>query len=136
MNINAIEIEIIKKFVNTNKQERIIGELANPKKRKSVVFMRFPGPDIFKENCLQPVNYMSQDELEKKLFQLGCVQEVYYIGESYIGEMALKDAARRANDGEICIVYCGNGIGYYQGEQEYGSPPRFLLSMNSDCVEK
>lgn len=131
MKINDIEIEIIKKFVNTSKQERIIWELSNPKKRKDVVFMRFPGPHIFKENCLQPVAYMSEVEMEKQLFQLGHVQDVYYIGESYIGKMALKDAARRANDGEVCIIYCGNGIGYYQGEQEYGSPQRFLLMQKN-----
>lgn len=52
---------------------------------------------------------------------------VYSIGKDYIGKMPLEQAAERANEGEICIIYCGNGIGYYQGEQEKGAPPRFLL---------
>ncbi len=49
------------------------------------------------------------------------------LGESYIGELSLKQAVEKALFGEICIIYCGNGVGYYQGEQDIGSSPRFLL---------
>lgn len=126
MKINNIEEEIIKKYVIKNKQERILWELSNPKKREEV-FWRFAGQGIFKESCLQPVEYMYSSDMENFLFQLSGTKIVYFIGEDYIGELSLKDATRKANTGEICIIYCGNGIGYYQGELNYGGPPRFLL---------
>ncbi len=127
MKISDIEVEVIRKFVVKSKQERILWELSNPKKRKDVIFMRFPGPNLFKSHCLQEVGYMSETEMESKLFQLSKAKEVCFIGERYIGIISLKDAVRRACTGEICIIYCGQGIGYYQGEQNYGSPPRYLL---------
>ena len=37
--------------------------------------------------------------------------KVYFIGESFIGYLSSEEAAERANTGEICIIYCGNGIG-------------------------
>lgn len=49
------------------------------------------------------------------------------MGESYIGEISLKEAVENADGGEICIIYCGKGIGYYQGEQIIGAPSRFML---------
>lgn len=126
MKIDGVEQEIIKKYVDKNKQERILWELDNPKKRGNV-FWKFAGSDIFKKDCLQPVEYMSSDEMERHLFKLSGVRDIYFIGEDYIGELSLKEAVKRAGTGEICIIYCGNGIGYYQGEQDSGKPPRFML---------
>ena len=34
--------------------------------------------------------------------------------------MTLKESIKRIELGALCIVYCGNGIGYYQGEEENG----------------
>lgn len=59
-----------------------------------------------------------KEEMKNYLHKLSGAENVYFIGEDYIGEMLLEQAAERANEGEICIIYCGNGIGYYQGEQE------------------
>ena len=122
----AIEEEIIRKYVKKDRQERIIWELNNPKKREEIVW-RLHRPDIFIEKCLHPIEYMSKDVMRKRLFELSGVSEVYFIGEGYIGYLSLEQASERANTGEICIIYCGKGIGYYQGEQEIGKPPRFLL---------
>jgi len=127
MKINSIEQEIIKTYINKNKQDRIIWELGNTEKRMQIMLSRFAGPALFKSNCLYPVNYMSSNEMEKAFMELSGVQDVYFIGQSYIGEISLKEAVNRANTGEICIIYCGNGIGYYQGEEDSGKPPRFLL---------
>lgn len=131
MNI-YIEQEIIKNYVRKNKQERIIWELNNVKKRGDVVWRRFNGPNNFIKECLHPINYMSNICLEEYLLKLTGVSTVYYMGEDYIGEdyigtLSLKEATNRAHDGLICIIYCGNGIGYYQGEQGIGKPPRFML---------
>lgn len=121
-----VEEEIIKKYIKTNKQERILWELNSPKKRNSVIW-RFHKPDIFMKKCLKPVKYMSKQDMEKYLFDLSGVLNVYYIGENYIGSLSLEQAVEQVNQGGICIIYCGNGIGYYQGEQEFGAPPRFML---------
>lgn len=121
-----MEKEIIKLFVKSNKQERILYEFKNVKKRENGIW-RFSDPGVFKETCLNSIGYMSSMKLEKYLLQLNKNEKVYFIGESYIGEMLLKDAAEKADMGEICLIYCGNGVGYYQGEQEIGSPPRYVL---------
>lgn len=126
MNKKSIEKEIIEKYVKKDKQDRILWELNNAKKREKVIW-KFAGPDILKSACLQKVKYKSIEEMEKLLLELGGAKDIYFVGESYIGELKLLQALKLANMGEICIIYCGNGIGYYQGEQEQGSPPRFLL---------
>ena len=60
----------------------------------------------------------------KYLFELSAASDVYYMGESYIGHLFLEQAAEI---GVVCIIQCGKGIGYYQGEPGYGAPPRFML---------
>ena len=126
MRNNKFEDEIIKKYVIKNKQERILWELSSAKKRDQV-FWRFAGSEIFKNECLQFTEYMAPGELEEYLFKLTHVNKVYFIGEDYIGEMTLKEATLKMSKGEICIIYCGNGIGYYQGEEDGGNRPRCFL---------
>ena len=125
--MDRIEEEIIHTFVADNKQDRVIWELNHPKKRKDVIFNRFHSPELFKKECLQPMEYMRADLLEKHLLKLNPNKDVYFMGEAYIGETELRTAVERANQGEICIIYCGNGIGYYRGEEDIGGAPRFLL---------
>ena len=128
--INGVELEIVKMFVAKSKQERIIWEFGKPEKRQNIMLRRFAGPEIFDGNCIQLVEYMPPQTLKNCLSHLSNAKEVYYIGEDYIGKLSLDQAALRANTGEICIIYCGNGIGYYQGE-ECGRPPRYLLRTNT-----
>lgn len=123
---NVIEEEIVKKYIKKNKQDRILWELDNPKKRGNVIW-RMNRSDIFKESCLQPVGYMTKEIMKKYFYELSGVRKVYFIGEDFIGHLSIEQAVERANTGEVCIIYCGKGIGYYQGEQEIGKPPRFLL---------
>ena len=70
---------------------------------------------------------MSEEKMLSYLLPLCNGEEIYFIGESYIGKLSLKGAVQKAGMGEICIIYCGNGIAYYQGEQEKGGPPCYLL---------
>lgn len=126
MEINKLEEEIVKKFVVKNKQERILWELGSSKKREQV-FWRFAGTAIFRPECLHFLNYMAPNELEKYLSKFVHTKNVYYLGEDYIGEITLKESLEKINMGAICIIYCGNGIGYYQGEEDQGHRPRCLL---------
>lgn len=124
--ISSVEEEIIRNYVKENKQERLLWELNSSKKRKAVIW-KFAGSELFKSNCLKPTSYMSANQMEKYFSSMVTTKDVYFIGEDYIGVLTLQQAAQRAQDGEICIIYCGSGIGYYQGEQCAGKPPRFLL---------
>ena len=119
-------IEFIKRFVISNKQERLIWELESPKKR-TTLFWRFAGGNLFKDGCLQETDYMTVDELEAELYQLSKTRVVYFIGASYVGKLSLKEAVEKASCGEICVIYCGNGIGYYQGEEDRANTPRYFL---------
>lgn len=125
--LNPIEEEIVRSYVKENKQERLLWELNSPKKRRTVIW-KFADPEIFKSNCLNSVAYMSAIQIEQRFSPILTNPNVYFIGEDYIGRLTLPQAARRAQEGEICVIYFGNGIGYYQGEQCTGKPPRFLLS--------
>ncbi|MBE5934268.1 MAG: hypothetical protein E7262_00565 [Lachnospiraceae bacterium] len=126
MKINDIEEEIVKKFIIKNKQERILWELGSLKKREQV-FWRFSGPDILKKECLKFSEYMSIEELEAYLMKFTLDKKVYYIGGTYIGEITIEEALKKIYLGDISIVYCGNGVGYYQGEEDNGHRPRCLL---------
>nr|WP_270514947.1 hypothetical protein [Coprococcus catus] len=109
------EKEIVQNYIIKSKQERIEWELSHSKKRKDIIW-HFHKPDIFKEACLHAVDYMDKEAMKNYLHKLSGAENVYFIGEDYIGKMLLEQAAERANEGEICIIYCGNGIGYYQGD--------------------
>ena len=121
------EKEIIKRFVKKNKQERLLWELSNPKRRMEALRWGFHKTSIFKESCLQPVKYMDKDVMEKFLLENSDCNEVYFIGEGFGGILSCDEAAERAFDGDICVIYCENGTGYYQGEQESRTQFRFLL---------
>jgi len=125
MNVN-IENEIINNYVIKNKQARIIWELSTPKKREDV-FWRFSGINIFKPNCLIRVNDIPVDYLREKCLAQNNFK-VYVLSSHYIGEASLDNSIKRAQNGEICIIYIGKGVAYYQGEECGGYRPRYILS--------
>lgn len=131
MEANKIEEEIVLLFVKKDKQQRILWELSSPKKREDVIW-RFSGPDIFKSECLEDLQVMPNILFAEKLSQLGNTNEIYYLGESYIGNLSLNQAIVKMNAGERCVVYFGNGIGYYQGERELGNYPKFILRKQTN----
>ena len=126
MNINEVEHEIIRSFVAKNRQERLSWELANPKKREKF-FWNFAGTQYFKQDCLQSIELLSYKELETAIFRFGKTRTVYYLGASCIGRIPLTQAVQYAAQGDICIIYCGNGRGYYQGEPYSGNKNKYLL---------
>ena len=123
---NEIEEEFVRNYVKKNKQERIMWEFSNSKKRENVIW-KFDKPSIFIDSCLKKIEYMSNDDMEKYLSGLCKSKKVYFFGEDFIGQLSLRESILKTKMGGICIIYCGNGIGYYQGEQEKGAPPRYLL---------
>ena len=129
---NKIEQEIVQTYIVKNKRKRILWELDNPKKREYILFNRFLGIDNWKKGCLQPVEYLTSEKLSYYLAEKSKKKEVYFIGEDYIGSLPIKDAVERTEMGEWCMIYCGNGYGYFQGEGGCIKPARYLLhSSNS-----
>lgn len=129
---NKIEQEIVQTYIVKNKRKRILWELDNPKKREYILFNRFLGIDNWKKGCLQPVEYLTSEKLSYYLAEKSKKKEVYFIGEDYIGLLPIKDAVERTRKGEWCMIYCGNGYGYFQGEGGCIKPARYLLhSSNS-----
>ena len=129
---NKIEQEIVQTYIVKNKRKRILWELDNPKKREYILFNRFLGIDNWKKGCLQPVEYLTSEKLSYYLAKKSKKKEVYFIGEDYIGSLPIKDAVERTRKGEWCMIYCGNGYGYFQGEGGCIKPARYLLhSSNS-----
>ena len=125
----TIEEKIIKSFIKKSKRDRVIWELKNPQKRE-MIFWKFGHPDLFDENCLCAIGYMDSSKLYEYLFKLGGNKNIYYLGESYIGALLLEKAVELVETGEICIIYCGNGIAYYQGESDMGNRQRYLLKKS------
>ena len=74
----AIEEEIIKKYVISNKQERIIWELNSSKKREGVMGRRFHRPYVFKEVCLRPIEDINEKDI-KKIYRSQTVKQRYII---------------------------------------------------------
>ena len=125
MNIE-IEKEIIKFFFLKNKQERLIWELSDPGKRKSFRD-RIAHPTLFDERYLYVSEMNNMDCLKLFLQEKSRKKEIYMIGESHIGEITIDDAIALLKKNEICILYCGNGVGYYQPEEDYGHFEKYIL---------
>ena len=129
---NKIEQEIVQTYIVKNKRKRILWELDNPKKREYILFNRFLKINTWKKECFQPVEYLTSEKLSYYLAEKSKKKEVYFIGEDYIGPLSIKDAVERTEMGEWCMIYCGNGYGYFQGEGGCIKPARYLLhSSNS-----
>lgn len=122
-----VEETIIKSFVIESKQERLLFELRSPRKRNTWMW-HFPDTKYLKPMCLKPVSYMAPAGFVKAYSAFTDNAEVYYIGMHYIGTLPLTQAAQNVDRGDICIVYFGHGMGYYQGEQGQNGTPRYFLS--------
>ena len=126
--INEVEMEIVQLYIAKSKRKRVMWELGNPKRRKEIMVQRLLFLNTWKPECLHPIEYMPKEELEKYLYKLSGNRRAYFIGDNNdIGYLSLQDAVSKADDGAWCVIYCGNGYGYFQGEAEIAKQPRYLL---------
>ena len=117
------EQEIIRLFFRKDRQERLYWELSG--KKRSEFFWHLAGTRELKSACLHDLAG-DKRPLKQLLRQSGAGENVYFLGSSHIGPTSLEDALHRAEQGELCLIYLGNGIGYWQGEQN-PTQPRALL---------
>lgn len=130
-----IEMEIIKAFVNKNMQERFLFELFSTKKRKNSIGRLCHQYDkIFNKDYMIEI---PKDNLN--LTGIGSMLENHEINNncyliSYDEQidglyLPLMQALERVVGlGMPSIISCITGkLAYFEGEQEIGVPPRFIL---------
>jgi hypothetical protein len=130
-----IEEAIVKSFFNKNKQQRVLFELFSPQKRRDALCRLNHNYSMMlrKEFMIQiPKSNLDRNEIERLLTEKGGGNICYVmsINEDIDGkEMALKTAIDQVYGyGLSSIISCINGkLAYFQAEQEYGAPPRFII---------
>ena len=70
---------------------------------------------------------MSESELIFLLQEKRAKKEVYVISMEFAGKLPLKEGITIMNKETGSLLYCGDGVGYYQAEQEQGAPERYVL---------
>lgn len=133
MNKN-LEEEIIRFFFIKEKQDRVIWELSNPKKRRNCLWkICDQGYSMLNPKCIRNIKFMDSDALESALVMRGANQPKYYIGEDWADilsdNISLKQAIENVLYGDWApgLLYFGNGIAYFEGLQHIGAPERCIL---------
>ena len=91
-----------------------------------------------KSKCIHSIGFMTPHELYQYLIQLGGTQNMYCFSEEIIGEITDISAEKAlecilSGMWGTCLLYLGNGVAYFQGEQEEGAPERcILLDVRND----
>ena len=130
-----IEREIVKAFVNKNMQERFLFELFSSKKRKEgigrlchqydKIFNRNYMIEISKDNFNFTIigNMLKSYETNDNCYLISYDEE---IDGMYLPFMEALE--RVVGLGMPSIISCITGkLAYFEGEQEIGAPPRFIL---------
>ncbi|MGL6200856.1 MAG: hypothetical protein ACRC3H_18190 [Lachnospiraceae bacterium] len=124
-----IEKEIVELFFNKKIKKRVEYELSSKRKRIDA-FFRLNESEVLNQKTIHPIYKVDQEDVIQKLIELGASEnKAYFMGYTEEdGYVTLAEAVDMAfYFGMPAIVYCGNGIGYIQGEQSYGPPERYLL---------
>lgn len=125
---SKIEEEIVRCFIQKNRQDRIIWELQSKRKRDSVMW-KLCDTHLFKQEVLYPQRYLSPEDLAEKLEDLGAQKTIYMIAfdEMYeLEDCSVLEGIERQWDNPY-LLYYGNGLGYFEGMQEDGAPERCIL---------
>jgi len=125
---SRIEEEIVRCFIQKNRQDRIIWELQSKRKRDSVMW-KLCDTHLFKREVLYPQRYLPPKNLAEKLEALGAQKTIYMIAfdEMYeLEDCSVLEGIERQWDNPY-LLYYGNGLGYFEGMQEDGAPERCIL---------
>jgi hypothetical protein len=131
----TIEEEFVRAFVIKERRERTLFELASKKKRDNFFSKLCHNFDkILDERFMAAVQVPVFDEALLLLKSHGAPSHCYVMsfGELDGQKLLLFDALREAvGMGMPSIVICIPGrLAYFEAEQEYGPPPRFLLKQD------
>ncbi|PEZ00309.1 hypothetical protein CN326_22760 [Bacillus sp. AFS018417] len=130
-----IEEIIVKSFFNKRIQQRVLFELFSPSKRSYALSRLCHNYSI--TLCGKFMNHIPKpnsdpEEIERLLIKQGA-QDICYVmsmNSSTDGEeLDLKTAIEQSvGDGMPYLISCIHGkLAYFQAEQDYGAPQRFIL---------
>ena len=130
-----IEEEFVRAFVIKERRERTLFELASKKKRGNFFSKLCHNFDeILDERFMVGVQVSVSDEALTLLKSYGAPSGCYVMsyGDPDGQNLLLCDALHEAvGMGMPSIVICISGrLAYFEAEQVYGSPPRFLLKRD------
>lgn len=126
MNLD-IEKEIVDNYYQKWCKKRLKWELETPRRRSDAVWkMRLM--KYLEEKKLHPIEYLPEKELKKKILELGGTKKAYLISIYFIGELSVEEGIREARRDDMgCILYFGNGVGYYHEGELEKRPPEYIL---------
>jgi len=129
-----IEKHIVKAFFNKRIQERVMFELASSKKRLDALSRLSHNYNItLNEKYMIEIEDGSEEEVIIKLLKENGAKSTCYIiswdkdidGKELPLDIAIKQSFNKRMPS---IVSCISGeLAYFQAEQEYRSPPRYIL---------
>ena len=128
----AYEVEIIKSFFEKKYHDRIIYELASRKKRKhGIGRLSHQVETILDKRFMCEVKKTSPEEILDLLRKAGADELCYVISFHQDADgkyMPLEEGIHSVfYAGMPSLVICNLKLAYYEGEQCYGPPPRYLL---------
>ena len=122
-----IEKEIVDNYYQKRCKKRIKWELETPRRRRDAIW-KMGDRKYLEEKRLHFVKYMSDKNLILKILEMGGTKRAYYMSIDFIGELTIEEAVRKAREDYWgCIVYFGNGIGYYHEGELEKFPPEYIL---------
>lgn len=130
-----LEEIIVKSFINKRIQQRVLFELFSPKKRDNVMNMLCHNySDTLRKEFMIEIPKPNSDpnEIAKLMKKQGASNDCYAMSwnHSIDGKhMSLSSALEVAvGEGFPSLISCIPGkLAYFEAEQEYGPPPRFIL---------
>jgi hypothetical protein len=131
---NETETIIVKTFFNNRIQDRVLYELASPKKRQDALQRLSSEERFLDKSCMIEIPKPNSDyeQIEEILKKHGAGKKCYAISsrESIDGqELPLKTALSLAvGYGMPSLISCvPYKLAYFEGEQAFGPPKRYIL---------
>ena len=126
---SKIEEEIVRCFIQKNRQDRIAWELQSKRKRDSIMW-KLCDTRRFEKEVLYPQPYLSPEDLVEKLTDLGAQKTIYVMSFYEMSEpkenCSVLEGILQQDDNPY-LLYYGDGLGYFEGMQEEGAPERCIL---------
>ena len=131
-----VEQEIISLFYPKNKRKRIRYELSKVDLNNQDSISDFQWRNMNDIGHFNLKNFHAEKAYPSKteLRELAGNTSVYYMGCHYYGWLSAEEAWEKAFESDVCLIYLGNGVAWYQGEQFSANgigaaPERFMLTV-------
>lgn len=128
MNEELMIEEMIEMFFEKKWRKRLKFKLI-PKEKRVENYYDYHNGEYLDESCIKYcVNKSSIEDICNILLKEGGNKKCFFFSCSESGIYDMRKGIENAMDnGMGAIIYLGNGIGYFQGEQYIGSPERYIL---------